>query len=68
MAGFLRLKGFLQHFSHSVRMDVSAHFTALEHSQLSVLEGSGVPESLGFLLPGDSAPASLSRFAQFMLR
>ena len=30
---------------------------ALEHSQLQVLEGSGVPGSPGFVLPGDPAHA-----------
>ena len=32
---------FLRHFSHPARVDVSAHFSALECSQLRELEGSG---------------------------
>ena len=31
----------LRHFSHSVRMDVSAHFSALDGEEFFVVEGSG---------------------------
>ena len=31
----------LRHFSHSVRMDVSAHFSALDDEEFFVVEGSG---------------------------
>ena len=36
--GFCRI---LRHFSHSVRMDVSAHFSALDDEEFFVVEGSG---------------------------
>ena len=36
------------HFSRSVRVDVNAHFLALEHSHLSVLEGSVHENSVAF--------------------
>ena len=32
---------FLRHFSHSVRLDVSAHFSALDDEEFFVFEGSG---------------------------
>ena len=34
-------------FSHSVRMDVSAHFSALDDEEFFVVEGSGVAASPG---------------------
>ena len=37
-SGFCRI---LLHFSHSVRMDVSAHFSALDDEEFFVVEGSG---------------------------
>ena len=37
--GFFRR--ILRHFSHSVRMDVSAHFSALDDEEFFVVEGSG---------------------------
>ena len=33
---------FLRHFSHSVRVDVSAHFSAIDDEEFFVIEGSGV--------------------------
>ena len=33
----------LRHFSHSVRLDVSAHFEALDDEEFFVVEGSGWP-------------------------
>ena len=37
----------LRHFSHSVQLDVSAHFSALDGQQLLVVEGSGVAGTPG---------------------
>ena len=37
-----RFRRILRHFSHSVQLDVSAHFSALDGQQLLVVEGSGV--------------------------
>ena len=48
----------LRHFSDSSSRSwvlVFTEFSALDDSQLWVVEGSGVPKSLGVLLPGDSA-------------
>ena len=41
MGGFRFFAAFLLHFSHSVRMDVSAHFSALDDEEFFVVEGSG---------------------------
>ena len=40
----------LLHVLHSVRMDVSAHFSALDGQRLLVIEDSGMPESPRVLL------------------
>ena len=37
------------------RMEARAHFSALEHSHCECSSAPGVPESLGVVLPGDSA-------------
>ena len=41
MTSWLVFCRFLRHFSHSVRMDVSAHFSALDDEEFFVVEGSG---------------------------
>ena len=46
----------LWHFSHSVRMDVSAHFTALDDEEFFVVEGSGVAGTPGVRLPNVLPP------------
>ena len=41
MMGGICFSRILRHFSHSVRTDVSAHFSALDDEELFVVEGSG---------------------------
>ena len=41
MTSWMVFCSILRHFSHSVRMDVSAHFSALDDEEFFVIEGSG---------------------------
>ena len=41
MIGRVVFCNILRHFSHSVRMDVSAHFSALDDEEFFAVEGSG---------------------------
>ena len=47
-----RFSRILRHFSHAVRMDVSAHFSALDDGEFFVVEGSGWRGTPGVRLPG----------------